>query len=154
MSATDANIYRLCRAKTRMSQELWAECLGISVESVKRYELGNSVPSNSVVLRMINISGYEALAVQHLINTSRSLDVLPSFKADVSLTQAAVQLINRVMDFADSRRDRQLLKIAEDGEITDDERPLFNDILEELQDIISAAYQVRYADDGGEAKVK
>lgn len=151
MSSVDTNIYRRCRAKTRLSQEAWAEALGVSVESVKRWELGKTVPGNRTVVAMIDESGYEALAVQHLIRTSQSLDVLPGVATDVPLSQAAIRLINKVMAFADRRRDRQLLQIAEDGVVSDEERPLYNDILEELQEIISAAYQVRYASDGGEA---
>jgi hypothetical protein len=99
---------------------------------------------------MINESGYEALAVQHLILTSQALDVLPGVVTDVPLPQAAIRLINRVLTFLDDHRDRQILHIAEDGVVSDEERPLFNDILDELQSLISAAYQVRYADDGQE----
>lgn len=150
MSCIDTNIYRMCRAKTRLSQEAWAEKLGVSVESVKRYELDKAVPSNRTVVAMINESGYEALAVQHLIRTSQSLDVLPGVMTDVPLPQAAIRLINTVLAFADNHRGRQLLRISEDGIVTDEERPLYNEILDELQSLISAAYQVRYADDGQE----
>ena len=150
MSCIDTNIYRMCRAKTRLSQEAWAEKLGVSVESVKRYELDKAVPSNRTVVAMINESGYEALAVQHLIRTSQSLDVLPGVMTDVPLPQAAIRLINTVLAFADNHRGRQLLRISEDGIVTDEERPLYTEILDELQSLISAAYQVRYADDGQE----
>ena len=150
MSCIDTNIYRMCRTRTRLSQEAWAEKLGVSVESVKRYELDKAVPSNRTVVAMINESGYEALAVQHLIRTSQSLDVLPGVMTDVPLPQAAIRLINTVLAFADNHRGRQLLRISEDGIVTDEERPLYNEILDELQSLISAAYQVRYADDGQE----
>ena len=150
MSRVDTNIYRMCRIRTRLSQEAWAEKLGVSVESVKRYELDKAIPSNRTVVAMINESGYEALAVQHLILTSQALDVLPGVVTDVPLPQAAIRLINRVLTFLDDHRDRQILQIAEDGVVSDEERPLFNDILDELQSLISAAYQVRYADDGQE----
>ena len=148
MSCIDTNIYRRCRIRTRLTQEAWAERLDVSVESVKRYELSKAIPSNRTVLAMVNESGYEALAVQHLIRTSRSLDVLPSVETDVPLPQAAIRLINRVRAFSIEHRDRQMLQIAEDGVVSDAERPLYNDILEELQELIGAAYQVRYADEG------
>lgn len=148
MSCIDTNIYRRCRIRTRLTQEAWAEKLDVSVESVKRYELSKAVPSNRTVLAMVHESGYEALAVQHLIRTSMSLDVLPGVETDVPLPQAAIRLINRVRAFSIEHRDRKLLQIAEDGVVSDAERPLYNDILEELQELISAAYQVRYADEG------
>lgn len=149
MAAMQSNIYQRCRQRLGLSQEVWAERLDISVDSIRHYEMGDRIPSNAMVLRMINESGYEALAMQHLYGTSHALDVLPSVEPDTPLPQAAIRLINRVLSFADKHRDRQLLTIAEDGVVTDDERPLYNDILDELQDIISAAYQVRYADDEG-----
>lgn len=149
MPMPDTNIYRACRVKTRLTQEAWAERIGVSVESVKRYELGHSVPSNRTVVAMINESGYEALAIQHLINTSQSLDVLPGVAVDVPLSQAAIRMINRVRAFTRTHRDVQLLEIAEDGIVSDAERPLYNDILEDLQELISAAYRVRYANEGG-----
>ena len=152
MAAIDTNIYRTCRVRTRLSQEAWAEKLGVSVESVKRYELDKSVPSNRTVVAMINESGYEALAIQHMILTSQSLDVLPGVETDVPLSEAVIQLINLVYAFADDHRDRQLLRIAEDGIISEDERPLYNTILEKLQEIISAAYRVRYANDRREVR--
>ena len=148
MSRLDTNIYRRCRIRTRLTQEAWAEKLDVSVESVKRYELEKAVPSNRTVLAMVNESGYEALAVQHLIRTSRSLDVLPCVEADLPLAQAAIRLINRVRAFS-GQRDRQVLQIAEDGVVSDGERALYNDILEELQELIGAAYQVRYAETDG-----
>lgn len=148
MSPRELNIYRMCRNRTRLTQEQWAEKIGVSVESVKRYEGGGQLPSNQIVVAMINESGYEPLAVQHLIMSSQALDVLPGIKTDTPLPQAAIRLINRVLSFAECHRDRQLLAIAEDGVVSDDERSVYNDILEELQDIIGAAYQVRYADEG------
>ena len=147
MSENELNIYRRCRQKTRLSQEAWAEKLGVSVESVKRWELDKSVPGNRTVTHMIGESGYEALAVQHLLRTSRTLDVLPGVRVDMPLAQAAIRIINRVYSFCRDQRDVQLLRIAEDGVVSEDERPLYNDILEDLQDLIGAAYDVRYADE-------
>ena len=153
MAEPYTNIYARCRHRQGLSQEAWAERLELSVDSVKRYETGERIPSNATVVRMVNESGYEPLAMQHLIETSRTLDVLPDVKADIPLPMAAIRLINRVLAFADGRRDKQLLQIAEDGIVSEEERPVYNAILEELQEIISAAYQVRYADDGGGEQV-
>ena len=61
-----------------------------------------------------------------------------------SLPTAAIQLINRVLDFADRHRDRQLLRIAEDGVIDEAERPEFDDIVRDLDGIVGAALQVKF----------
>lgn len=146
MSGQGLNIYAMCRRKTGMTQEAWAEALGISVESVKRYETFVRVPSNYMVAQMVLESGDEQLAFRHLLNTSRDLDVLPQIN-DATLPTAAIQLINRVLKFTDANRDRQLLRIAEDGVISEEERPLYNEILADIQDLVAAAYQIRYCAD-------
>ena len=146
MSGQGTNIYAMCRRKTGMTQEAWAEVLGISVESVKRYETFVRVPSNYMVAQMVMESGDQQLAFRHLLNTSRDLEVLPEISG-ATLPKAAIQLINRVLKFTDAHRDRQLLLIAEDGIISEDERPLYNEILADIQDLVAAAYQVRYCAD-------
>lgn len=152
MSGQGTNIYAMCRHKTGMTQEAWAEVLGISVESVKRYETFVRVPSNYMVAQMVLESGDQQLAFRHLLNTSRDLDVLPQI-SDATLPTAAIQLINRVLKFTDANRDRQLLRIAEDGVISEEERPLYNEILADIQDLVAAAYQIRYcADERGEGR--
>ena len=146
MSGQGTNIYAMCRRQTGMTQEAWAEALGISVESVKRYETFVRVPSNYMVAQMVLESGDQQLAFRHLLNTSRDLDVLPQIN-DATLPTAAIQLINRVLKFTDANRDRQLLRIAEDGVISEEERPLYNEILADIQDLVAAAYQIRYCAD-------
>lgn len=146
MSVPDTNIYAMCRRRLGKTQEEWAEALGISVESVKRYETYVRVPSNYIVAQMIAESGDEQLAFRHLLNTSRDLGVLPEI-GEESLPTAAIQLINRVLCFIDEHRDRQLLQIAENGVVSEYERPLYEEILADIQDIVAAAYQVRYCAD-------
>lgn len=149
MPLMGTNIYATCRRRCGRTQEQWAEDLQLSVESVKRYETNVRVPSNYIVSQMVAISGDEQLALRHLLNTSAPLGVLPEV-GNATLPRAAIQLINRVLRFVDAHRDRQLMLIAEDGKITGDESALFEEILDELQEIVSAAYQVRYCADEGE----
>jgi len=65
-----------------------------------------------------------------------------------TLQPAVIRLINSVLDFADQRRDRQLLRIAEDGVISEEERPAFEGILDELDGIVRAALQLKFIDEG------
>ena len=57
-----------------------------------------------------------------------------------------IRLVNRIIRFADQNRDRQLLQIAEDGLIDEKERPIYDEIVRELNDIVGAAYTLRYAE--------
>lgn len=135
------NIYQSARRAARLTQEQAAELLDISVESVKAYELGGRLPPNLMVVRMVQ--AYEApwLALEHLQVTAAPLGVLPEVRVQ-SLPTAVIALINRAADFKDHHR--QLLRIAEDGVIDEEERPIFEDIAGELEGLISAAYSVIY----------
>ena len=137
------NPYQKARKTTCLTQEQAAERLGLSAESLKQYELGNRVPSNAVVWQMVQIYDTSWLALEHLRDTSEALGVLPEVTVQ-SLPTAAIQLINRVLDFADRHRDRQLLRIAEDGVIDEAERPEFDDIVRDLDGIVGAALQVKF----------
>lgn len=137
------NPYQKARKTTCLTQEQAAERLGLSAESLKQYELGKRVPSNAVVWQMVQIYDTSWLALEHLRDTSEALGVLPEVSVQ-SLPTAAIQLINRVLDFADRHRDRQLLRIAEDGVIDEAERPEFDDIVRDLDGIVGAALQVKF----------
>ena len=137
------NPYQKARKTTCLTQEQAAERLRLSAESLKQYELGKRVPSNAVVWQMVQIYDTSWLALEHLRDTSEALGVLPEVTVQ-SLPTAAIQLINRVLDFADRHRDRQLLRIAEDGVIDDAERPEFDDIVRDLDGIVGAALQVKF----------
>ena len=137
------NPYQKARKTTCLTQEQAAERLGLSTESLKQYELGKRVPSNAVVWQMVQIYDTSWLALEHLRDTSEALGVLPEVTVQ-SLPTAAMQLINRVLDFADRHRDRQLLRIAEDGVIDEAERPEFDDIVRDLDGIVGAALQVKF----------
>lgn len=127
-----------------MTQEQWAEALGVSVKTVSNWECDVQMPSNWHVARMVELTGNSYLAYLHLKQTSEVLDVLPDTES-VPFAVAAIRLINKTLAFADRHRDRDLLAIAEDGKIDESERPLFDAIMLELRELISAVYALRYA---------
>lgn len=116
----------------------------MSVKTVSNWECDILVPSNWHVSRMVELTGNSYLAYLHLKQTSEVLDVLPDTEA-VPFSMAAIRLINKTLSFADRHRDRALLAIAEDGRIDETERPLFDSIMLELRELISAVYALRYA---------
>ena len=62
-----------------------------------------------------------------------------------SVLEASAKLTNRIFAFAESHADRRLLRIAEDNVIDTQERPEFDAILEDLQEIVEAALELRCA---------
>ena len=143
MASLGTNLYASCRRRTGMTQEAWAEKLDVSVESVKRYETDVRIPPLHIVKAMADLSGDESLAYRFLAKTTQELDVLPDIDS-VNLQAATIRLMNRMARFAAKARDRQLLEIAEDGIISANEKPLYDEIMDELSGLVSAFYQLRY----------
>ena len=144
MAPTDTNIYASCRRRTGMTQEAWAEKLDVSVESVKRYETDVRIPPLHIVKAMADLSGDESLAYRFLAKTTQDLDVLPDIEM-VNLQAATIRMMNRMARFAAKARDRQLMEIAEDGIISEEEQPLYA----EITGIITAFYQLKFYTEEG-----
>jgi transcriptional regulator with XRE-family HTH domain len=142
MSALYPNLYQRGRKTTLLTQEEAAERLGISPETLKRYEGGRLTPPDETVARMCEVYGVSWLALEHAKATDR-LGILPELEPK-PLPMATISLTNRLRDAAD--RLAGLLRIAEDGVIDDAERPEFDIIVQDLRETIAAAYQVIYAD--------
>ena len=136
------NLYQRGRKTTLLTQEEAAERLGISPETLKRYEGGRLTPPDETVARMCSVYGVPWLALEHAKATDR-LGILPELEPK-PLPMATISLTNRLRDAAD--RLAGLLRIADDGVIDDAERPEFDDIVQDLRETIAAAYQVIYAD--------
>lgn len=143
MASMGTNLYASCRRRTGMTQEAWAEKLNISVESVKRYETDVRIPPIPVVRKMADLCGDALVGYKYIVKVSQELEVLPD-NDSVNLQAATIRLMNRMARFASKARDRQLLEIAEDGIISADEKPLYDEIMDELSGLVSAFYQLRY----------
>lgn len=139
------NIYKTCRKAAGFTQEAAAERLGISVESLRAYETGQRIPPNEVVELMVILYNAQHLAYQHLRETNALYSsVVPEVRPK-SVLEASAKLTNRIFSFAESHADRRLLRIAEDNIIDEGERPEFNAIMENLQEIVEAALELRCA---------
>ena len=151
MLTNGPNIYQAARKEGCLTQEQAAERLDVSETTVKAWEQGTRVPDNETVARMAEIYGTPWLALEHMKQAGGALGVLPEVTVQ-SLPTAAITLINRVLDFAERHRDRQLLRIAEDGVIDEQERPDFDAICRDLDGIVGAALQVKYTSDAPDKK--
>ena len=141
------NIYKTCRKAAGFTQESAAERLGISVESLRAYEGGQRIPPNEVVELMVILYNAQHLAYQHLRETNAMYGRVVPEVPQCSVLEASARLTNRIYAFADSHADRRLMRMAEDNVIDPVERPEFDAILEELQEIVEAALALRCAKD-------
>ncbi len=141
------NIYKTCRKAAGFTQEAAAERLGISVESLRAYEGGQRIPPNEVVELMVILYNAQHLAYQHLRETNAMYGRVVPEVPQCSVLEASARLTNRIYAFADSHADRRLMRMAEDNVIDPVERPEFDAILEELQEIVEAALALRCAKD-------
>ena len=139
------NIYKTSRKAAGLTQESAAERLGISVESLRAYEGGQRIPPNEVVELMVILYNAQHLAYQHLRETNAMYGRVVPEVPQCSVLEASARLTNRIYAFADSHADRRRMRMAEDNVIDPVERPEFDAILEELQEIVEAALALRCA---------
>lgn len=147
MASSDGNIYQTARKAAGLTQEAAAERLALSVESLRAYETGQRVPANDIVGRMCTVYDTQFLGVQHLQSNAHLLPICVQEVQPERLEMATIRLVNRIIRFAEAHRSDQLLEIAEDGIIDDEERPKFEEITAELDEIISAALSLRYTEE-------
>lgn len=147
MEQSYRNIYRSARNAAGLTQERWSEVLGISPDAVRQYEVGRILPSDDVVLAMAEVSGQPILGYWHLVNKSRVAgQILPEVKSR-PLSEAVLNLIIKVEDFSAGGLE-DLKRLAADGKISASEVQAFGDALAELRELISAAYEIEYAEGG------
>ena len=147
MQDNSRNIYYNARHAAGLTQERWAETLGLSVETVRQYETDRIMPSAEVVQTMAEVAMLPALCYWHLCRKSKlARDVLPEVER-LPLPQAVVQLLAGIRSFENKHRDDNLLEIAADGRVDQLEGVLFRQILDELETIVRAAIQLRYAEE-------
>ena len=140
------NIYKTARTVAGLTQERWAEAVGVSVDSIRTYENGSVLPADATVAAMCEISNHTALGYWHLRNKSPlAADTLPEVE-QLPLPQAVVQLLCAIKDFKDYHSD--LLEIAADGKVTTIEAAAWENIVARLDAVIRAAIQVKVAEGG------
>ena len=147
MQNGSSNIYQTARKAAGLTQEAAAERLALSVESLRAYETGQRLPGNGIVARMCAVYDTQFLGVQHLQLSAALLPVCIQEARPERLELATIKLVNRIIAFANRHRNDQLLAIAEDGLIDEEERPQFLAIAAELDEIIRAALALRYTEE-------
>lgn len=146
MQSDYRNIYRDARITAGLTQERWAELLGISPDAVKQYEADKILPGDDIVLRMAEAAGQHIICYWHLLHKSRvAAEILPTVER-LPLAQAVVQLLSRMREFDRKHHSDILLDIAADGRVDPEELPQFKGIVQDLHGIVQAAIQIDYAE--------
>lgn len=139
------NIYKVAREARGLTQEAAAEKLGISDSSIRAYESGQRIPPPDVVDLMVIAYDSQLLGIQHIrASAEMARSIVPDVR-ELRLPEAIMELLDLMYRFVDTHRDRDLLRIGKDGVIDDDEQPIYDDIDEDLEQIIEAAMAVRFA---------
>lgn len=147
MTSECGNIYKNARRTAGLTQERWAEVLGIAPETVRRYESGELTPSDEVVLRMAEAAGQWILCYWHLARKSRVAGgILPEVR-ERTLPEAVLNLIVRINDFSRNGLE-SLTRLASDGKISSAEVLEFGEDLAQLRELVAAAYEIEYAERG------
>ena len=138
-------IFKTARNTAGLTQERWAECLGLSVDAIQNYEQGRNFPTEETVLLMADISGSKILAYQYLSLKSRiAEEILPPLIDGVTLPKAVLQLLQVFEEFKNETLP-DLVKMAADGRISPDETEDFLYCIEKLDDLTRRLYSVKYA---------
>ncbi len=144
------NVYKRCRLRAAQynealsSREKAAELLGISPSSLANYELGitKTVPVDMVVM-MADL--YNAPELRNMYcKLECPIGKFLSMATDVKdLDNITIRIMNSLDDDEIRGMKKSLLKIAEDGKISEDEKDDFNNILEKLEDIASEVSELK-----------
>ena len=127
-----------------MTQERWAEHLGVSVEAVRQYESEKIMPQEDVVLRMAEISGMLILPYWHLTRKSRiAASILPELN-EKSLPQVVLGLLTQIDDFREDGM-RKLLRIAADGKVDASELAAYDAAIQQLKGVVEQALALGFA---------
>lgn len=146
MKERSGNIYKNARQTAGLTQERWAEYLGISPEAVRQYEGGIIMPSDEVVLKMAEVSGMHILAYWHLVRKSRlAAKILPELEEQKGLPEAVLGLLIQMDDFREDGM-KKLVRIAADGKIDEDETEDYLRILEQLRELLRRGYELSFAE--------
>ena len=147
MELDSRNIYKTGRSVAGMTQERWAEAIGVSVDSVRGYEAGTQIPGDDVVQAMCEIRGLTALGYWHISNKSKvAAELLPAVDV-VPMPQAVCALLSEIRRF--TKFHEPLLDIAADGRLAPSEYGSWEKIAEALDDIVRAALTLKYSDKEG-----
>lgn len=144
------NVYLRCRKRAAQynealsSREKAAELLGISSSSLANYELGitKTVPVDMVVM-MADLYKAPELRNMYCKQECPIGRMLPMATESKGLESITLKILKSLDEDEIKAMKKNLIDIAEDGEITEDEQEDFDSILERLDQIAKEISELR-----------
>lgn len=137
------NIYQLARESKGLTQEKASECIDISVDSLRAYEGGKRTTPDKVVIKMIEIYDTQYLAYQHL---KTSAEVGQKYLPEIQMKDLPVAILRLQKEVSDFIKLRDvMLEITCDGIIDELEKPQWEKIVKELDDVAEAIMALKFA---------
>lgn len=144
------NIYRRCREEAAKyndalrSREGASELLGISVSSLSNYELGiTKVIPPDVVVMMADLYNAPQL-LNHYCKKECPLGHYQSISEEaLGIDRVTVKLLKKLQARDLDRIKSVLLDIAEDGRVTNDEKPELKEVVEYLDELATTVSELK-----------
>jgi hypothetical protein len=104
------------------------------------------MPSDEIVIRMVEVSGMHILGYRHLVRKSRlAARILPELEEQKGLPEAVLSLLIQLDDFREDGM-KQLLRIAADGKVSEDEAEAYLRALDQLRELLRRGYELSFAE--------
>lgn len=137
------NIYQIARESKGLTQEKASELMDISVDSLRAYEGGKRIPPDKIVIKMIEIYDTQYLAYQHL---KTSAEVGQKYLPNIEIRELPLAILRLQKEVSDFIKCKDIMiEITCDGIIDDKERPQWNQIMKELDDVVEAIMALKFA---------
>lgn len=150
MHKNPSNAIQRARLRSGLTQEALAELANYSTDSVRAWESGaRSCPIDALgILSEILDAPWLTGVYLREVSQSNLNELIPDFTVGRPLPEAAAEYISCVLELVDGKFDRKLLRMIADGKISDDEQPIYDEIMEAAARSIKAYYEMRYAKRG------
>jgi transcriptional regulator with XRE-family HTH domain len=128
---------------TGITQEAASEQLHVSVESLRAYERGVTIPPDDVVLAMVDLYQTPWLAIQHLTSTSK---VAARYLPHVELRDLPTSVLMLQKEIGDAGLvNSELVEVTCDGSVEAHEAPKWQKVTKEIRELAGAALAVLFA---------
>ena len=150
MDNSSVNALRRARMSAGVTQEKAAEMAGYSVDSIQAWEAGTRRASVEVLDTLALCYGAPWLAGMYLRELSQGSvgAVFPALEPGKPMPEAVLSVLEKVMQINENNAARRLVSLAADGKIDDQERPEYDKIMADLEDLCKAAMELKFAKEG------